>query len=153
MTVSTRSPELDKDYSYEYVSSGSWAGHYGKCNYCGLGHRRGSRGDALSAVASHVRSNHPEKLKVSATEPPVEPAEYISLPLPRPPVIPPKPPFGEILRIALPDEICWGVPIPFLTVVRNTGDLPGDFLLRVENTETGGVITDSFHLGGRKQPP
>jgi len=150
MTVTTRSPEEKKDYNVVYNPNGVSAGWWGVCEYCTAGYRRETKEEAIAAVFGHVVSSHPERLKVSAPEPLPEPAPYLPPPPPRPPVVPPAPPYGEILRIALPDEICWGVPIPFVTVVRNTGDLPGDFLIRVENTETGGVITDSFHLGGKE---
>lgn len=150
MTVTTRSPALDTDYSYEYVPSGSFAGHYGKCNYCGLAYREASKDAALSKVAAHVSSSHPDKLRVSLPEPPPEPSPYIPPPPPPPPVTPPEPPFGEILRIALPDEICHDVPIPVLTVVRNRGDLSGNFRLVVENTELKETYTQAFSLGGKE---
>lgn len=79
----------------------------------------------------------------------------VSQPLPPlPPVLPPlpplphlKPPFGKIERAIIPDRICHDTSIPVLAVVRNTGEMEGDFTLGLENTETKEVLTETFSLG------
>lgn len=146
-----REPIENTDYYIEFTASGSFAGYYGIDKIDGAAFRRASRDDAVRAVVAHIKEAHLDALKILQEILPVEPAPYLPLPLPPLPVTPPSPPFGKIDRISLPDRICYGVPIPLLLVVTNTGDLEGNFTLRFENTETKEVKDVPFSLDSKER--
>ena len=57
-----REPIEGIDYTYEYVPSGPYAGHYTTCKYCGLVYRETTKEKAVSAMVAHIKAVHPDKL-------------------------------------------------------------------------------------------